>query len=90
MTKTQLIDQIAKEAGLTKKNAAEVVDAVFASVANTLAAGEAVQIAGFGNFAVKERAARAGRNPKTGETIQIEASRAVAFSAAKALKDKLN
>lgn len=90
MTKTQLIDQIAKETGLTKKNVGEVVDAVFASMANSLAAGEAVQIAGFGNFAVKERAARAGRNPKTGETIQIAASRAAAFSPAKALKDKLN
>ena len=90
MTKTQLIDKIAKDSGLTKKNVGEVVDALFASMADALAAGESVQIAGFGNFTAKDRPARAGRNPKTGETIQIAASRAAAFSAAKALKDKLN
>ena len=90
MTKTQLIDKIAKETELSKKNVAEVVDALLASVADTLAAGEAVQIAGFGNFTVKARAAHTGRNPKTGEAIEIAASKNVGFAAGKALKDKLN
>jgi len=90
MTKTQLIDKIAKENELTKKEVAAVVDAWIAAVEETLAAGENIQIAGFGSFAVKEIAAHMGRNPRTNEAVQIPASRRVTFSAGKALKDKLN
>ena len=90
MTKTQLIEKVAQETGMTKKAVGEVCDALFAGVAASLAAGEAVQIAGFGAFTAKERPARTCRNPKTGEAIEVAASRAAAFSAAKALKDKLN
>ena len=90
MTKTQLIEKIAKENELTKKQVAEIVDAWIAAVENTLAEGESVQIAGFGAFAVKEIAAHMGRNPRTNEAVEIPASRRVTFSASKTLKDKLN
>ena len=90
MTKTQLIDKIAKENELTKKQVAAVVDAVFDTMGDALVAGDAVQIFGFGAFAVKEKAAYTGRNPRTGEPVEIAASRKVNFSASKALKDKLN
>ncbi len=90
MTKTQLIDKIAKENDLTKKQVAQIVDATFAAIESSLVAGESVQIAGFGNFTVKEIAAHNGRNPRTGEVVQIAACRRAGFSAGKALKDKLN
>ena len=90
MTKTQLIDKVAKETGLSKKNVGEVCDALFAAVAESLAAGETTQISGFGAFAAKNRPARTGRNPRTGETIEIAASRSAVFTASKTLKDKLN
>ena len=89
MTKTQLIDKIAKETGISKKNVAEVCDSLFASVTESLVAGEATQISGFGAFAAKDRPARTGRNPKTGESIQIAASRSVVFTASKTLKEKI-
>ena len=90
MTKTQLIEKAAKDSGLTKKQVAEAYDALLAAFNETVAGGESVQIAGFGTFAVKTRAARQGRNPRTNETIEVPASRYVAFSAGKALKDKVN
>ncbi len=90
MTKTQLIEKIAKENEMTKKQVAAVVDAWIAAVEETLAAGENIQIAGFGSFAVKSIAAHTGRNPRTNEAVEIPASRRVTFSAGKALKDKLN
>ncbi len=90
MTKTQLIEKLAKDNEVTKKQAAQMVDAVLAAVEETLAAGEDIQIAGFGSFAVKEVAAHTGRNPLTGESVEIAASRRVTFSSGKALKDKLN
>lgn len=90
MTKTQLIDQIAKDTGLTKKDVGAVCDALFGRVAESLAAGEGIQIAGFGAFSAKDRPARTGRNPKTGEPIAISASRAVVFTAGKSLKDQVN
>ena len=70
-----------------KKDSAAAVDAVFASIEEFLAAGEKVQLIGFGNFEVRERAARQGRNPQTGEAISIAASKVPAFKAGKALKD---
>lgn len=90
MTKTQLIEKIAKENEMTKKQVTEVVDAWIAAVEDTLAAGDSVQIAGFGAFTVKEIAAHTGRNPRTNEAVEIPASRRVTFSASKTLKDKLN
>ena len=90
MTKTQLVDKIAKDTELTKKQGAEAVDAMIAAMQDALAAGESVQLVGFGGFSVKEVAARTGRNPKTNETVEIPASRRVTFSASKTLKEKVN
>ena len=75
---------------MTKKAAAEAVSAIIDVIGEALAAGEDVKITGFGGFEVKERAARTGRNPKTGEAVEIPASKYVAFSAGSALKDKVN
>ena len=90
MKKTELIEKIAAETGMTKKDVTAVCDALVASIADVMAAGESIQLAGFGTFTSKVRAARTGRNPQTGATIEIAASRQAAFSASKALKDKLN
>ena len=90
MNKTQLIDVVANKTGLKKKDADAAVVAVFEAMEEALCAGEKVQLIGFGTFEVKERAARTGRNPATGEAIEIAASKYPAFSAGKALKDKLN
>ena len=90
MTKTQLVDKIAKDTELTKKQAAEAVDAMIAAMQDALAAGEGVQLVGFGGFSVKDVAARTGRNPKTNEVVEIPASRRVTFSASKTLKEKVN
>ena len=90
MKKTQLIDRAAKESGMTKKDLSQAFDALFGAIEGTLAEGESVQITGFGNFNVKDQAARTGRNPSTNETIEIPASRRVTFSASKVLKEKLN
>ena len=90
MTKNQIIDQVAKATGMTKKSVAEVFDAISATVDNALVAGESVQISGFGIFSVKQKDAYTGRNPKTGETIQIAASKKPAFSPSKAFKDEVN
>lgn len=90
MTKTQLIEKAAKDSGLSKKSVIAAYDAINAAFLEALAKGEGVQIAGFGSFTVKTRAARKGRNPRTNEVINVPASKYVAFSAGKALKDKVN
>ena len=90
MNKTQFVEAVAQKAGMTKKEAEAAVNAMTAVVADTLKAGDKVQLIGFGTFEVKARAARTGRNPKTGETIEIAASKTPAFSAGKALKDAIN
>ena len=90
MTKTELAKQVAAAAGLTGEQAKSAVDAVFDTIADELTAGREVAVGSFGKFSVAERAAREGRNPATGETIQIAASRAAKFSAAAALKSQLN
>ena len=90
MNKTQLIDVVAKEAGLKKKEAEAAVAAAFDAIAAALAAGEKVQLIGFGSFEVKTRAAREGHNPATGAKITIPASKNVGFAASKALKEKIN
>lgn len=88
MNKGELINAVAAN-GLTKKDAENAVNAVFGVIGDALAKGENVSLVGFGTFSVKERAAREGRNPRTGEVVKIKASRAPAFKAGKALKDKV-
>lgn len=87
MNKTELISAVAESSDLSKKDAGKAVDAVFETVMDTLGEGERVQIIGFGTFEVRDRAARKGRNPQTGEEIQIPASKVPAFKAGKALRD---
>ena len=87
MNKTELITSVAEAAELTKKDATKAVEAVFDTIQSTLASGEKVQLIGFGNFEVRERAARKGRNPQSGEEMDIAASKVPAFKAGKALKD---
>lgn len=90
MNKVELISRMAEIEGTTKKAAGEQLDALVAAITESLVKGEDVKISGFGTFLVTERAARTGRNPQTGEAIQIEASKAPKFKAAKALKDAVN
>ena len=85
--KAELVDRVAKKTQLTKKDVSAAVDALFETIQEALQAGEKVQVIGFSNFEVRERAARKGRNPQSGEEIQIEASKVPAFKAGKALKD---
>ena len=87
MNKTELIASVANAAGVTKKDAERIVNATFDTIAAQMAAGERVQVSGFGIFETKQRQARVGRNPRTKETIQIPASKTPVFKAAKALKD---
>ncbi|WP_210365512.1 HU family DNA-binding protein [Bacillus sp. REN3] len=87
MNKTELINAVAEASELSKKDATKAVDAVFESILNALKDGEKVQLIGFGNFEVRERAARKGRNPQTGDEIEISASKVPAFKPGKALKD---
>ena len=90
MNKTELIDAVAERTNMSKADAARAVDAVLETVTETLKRGDSVTLVGFGTFEVRERAARTGRNPRTGETIEIKASRVPAFKAGKALKDAVN
>ena len=90
MNKTELIDAVAEAADLTKAESSRAVDAVVAAVTNALKDGDAVTLVGFATFQVRDRAARTGRNPKTGDTIKIAASKNPSFKAGKALKDAVN
>ena len=90
MNKTELIAAVAERTELSKKDAEKALKAFTDVVAEELKKGEKVQLVGFGAFEVSERAAREGRNPQTGETMKIEASRTPKFKAGKALKDSLN
>lgn len=87
MNKSDLIARVAESTDLTKKDVTKAVDAVFEAISEALHNGDKVQLVGFGNFEVRERAARKGRNPQTGEEIEIPASRVPAFKPGKALKD---
>ncbi|MNW57088.1 DNA-binding protein HU [compost metagenome] len=87
MKKTELVAQVAGSTNATKKDAEVYVVAVFEAISNALANGEEVNVAGFGKFEVRGRAARTGRNPQTGEEIQIPETKVPAFKATKALKD---
>jgi len=90
MNKGELIDSVAAAAGMSRADATKAVDAVLDSVTSTLSGGGSVSLVGFGTFAVKARAARMGRNPRTGEAIQIKASNVPGFKAGKALKEAVN
>ena len=87
MNKVELVAAVAEKAELSKKDAEKAVAAVFAAIEEAVAAGDKVQLVGFGTFDVKERGARVGRNPRTKEEIEIPASRVPAFKVGKALKD---
>jgi len=89
MNKTDLVSKVAESADLTKKDAAKAVDALLDSIADALKAGDKVQLIGFGNFEVRERAARKGRNPQTGKEIEIAASKIPSFKPGKQLKDQI-
>lgn len=90
MNNSDLADTIAAANELTKADARKLVDGVFAAITEAAAKGEEISLNGFGKFKVKDTPAREGRNPSTGATIQIAASRKLSFAAAKAVKDKLN
>ena len=90
MNKTELIEVVAQNADLKKKDAEAAVNAVLAAIEDALVAGEKVQLIGFGTIEVKAKEARTGRNPATGEAITIPASKQIKFSAGKTLKDKVN
>lgn len=87
MNKTELVSQVAKTSELTQKDAGKAVDAVFNTIVEALKNGDNVQLIGFGSFEVRERAARKGRNPQTGEEIEINASKVPAFKPGRQLKD---
>jgi DNA-binding protein HU-beta len=90
MNKSELIDQVAEQTGMTKAQTAQAVEATFATIQNALKNQEDVKIVGFGAFTVSERAATTGRNPRTGEEIKIPASKSAKFKAGKELKDAVN
>ena len=90
MNKTELVERIADDADLDKQSAARAVDAAVEAIMTSLQSGDEVNIPGFGKWSVSERGERQGRNPATGETITIKASKNPKFSAGKAFKDRLN
>ncbi len=90
MNKSELIDRIAAASDISRAAAARALDASLEAITDSLKQSDPIALVGFGTFSVKNRAARTGRNPQTGETIQIKAARVPAFKPAKALKDALN
>ena len=89
MNKTELVTALAEKTGVSKKDTEQVLNAFFSTVQKTLKQNDKVQIPGFGTFEVRERAARTGRNPHTGETIEIAAAKVPAFKPGKSLKDAI-
>lgn len=90
LNKQELIDNMAESADISKAAAGRALDAMVSSISGALKKGDSLTLVGFGTFSVRSRAARTGRNPKTGETIQIKAAKVPAFKAGKALKDAVN
>ncbi|MDD2736649.1 MAG: integration host factor subunit alpha [Desulfuromonadaceae bacterium] len=90
MTKADIVEKVQEGIGMTRKESAEMVEAVFSIMKSTLESGENLKISGFGNFVVKQKADRRGRNPQTGETIIIEARRILGFRPSTLLKDAIN
>ncbi len=90
MTKADIVEKIYEKVGFSKKESAELVETVFDIIKNTLENGDKIKIAGFGNFVVKEKADRRGRNPQTGEEITISARKILTFKPSQVLKTSLN
>jgi len=90
MNKSELVDSIAEKSGLNKSQAGEALNAMMESIGEALEAGDTISLVGFGTFTVKDRKARTGRNPKTGEELSIPASKVPSFKAGKNLKERLN
>ncbi len=90
MNKQELIDLVSEEVDASKASVNKVLDALLHTIKNVVAEGDSIQLIGFGSFSVGERAARTGRNPKTGEPIEISAARTVKFTVGKAFKDAVN
>jgi integration host factor subunit alpha len=89
LTKADIVERIYKEAGFSKKEAAELVDLVFKVIKDTLARGEKVKISGFGNFSIRDKATRVGRNPQTGDSMNISARRVLTFKPSQILKEDI-
>lgn len=89
MTKADIVERIYKEAGFSKKEAAELVDLVFKIIKDTLAKGEKVKISGFGNFSIRDKSTRVGRNPQTGQAMEISARRVLTFKPSQILKEDI-
>jgi integration host factor subunit alpha len=91
LTKADFVESVySKVGGLSRRDAADVVDLLFEAIKETLARGEAVKVSGFGNFVVRDKKARVGRNPQTGRDIEISARRVLTFKPSQVLKDQLN
>ena len=90
MTKSQLVTLIAQQLKMARNDADAAVDAIFNSIAGSLEAGRRVELRGFGSFGLKERGGRAGRNPKTGESVAVEAKRICFFKTGKALRERVD
>ena len=90
MNRNELVEAVSERTGLARSDAAQAIEAVLAAITEAMRVGDTVTLSGFGSFVAKSRAARTGRNPRTGEAIAIPASRAPAFKAGKGLKDALN
>lgn len=87
LTKADIVERVYKEAGFSKKEAADLVDLVFKIIKDTLSKGEKVKISGFGNFSIRDKATRIGRNPQTGEAMEISARRVLTFKPSQVLKE---
>mgnify|MGYP003395259418 FL=1 len=87
LTKADIVERVYKEAGFSKKEAADLVDLVFKVIKDTLSKGEKVKISGFGNFSIRDKATRVGRNPQTGEAMDISARRVLTFKPSQVLKE---
>ena len=90
MNKAELVESVVKHANISKADAGKAIEATFSAIEGALSDGDTVSLIGFGTFSVSDRAERSGRNPRTGETIQIAASRVAKFKAGKGLKDAVN
>lgn len=90
MTKADLVERVAREADMTKKDAEQLVEIIFDTIISTLNKGEKIELRGFGSFRLRERNARKGRNPKTGDTVSIPAKRVAYFKPGKELKELIN
>ncbi len=90
MTKADIVEALYQKVGFSKKEAADLVELVFDTIKNTLAKGDKMKISGFGNFVVREKRSRVGRNPRTGETIEISARRVLTFRPSQVLRSDVN